>query len=154
MAKHGKPQSGPDPFYQLLEGLMKGIWYIISLPFKGLGGGKAKQAELEKVRAQFRASWSTLEASLHDPVHRHQAIMQADILLDRALQYRKVSGTTLGERLKTAQTLLSREVLDIAWRAHKVRNRLAHELHMQLSEKEAEQAMADFRRVLKELGVL
>jgi hypothetical protein len=154
MAKHGKSQSGPDPFYQILESLMKGIWYVISLPFKGLGGGKAKQAELEKIRSQFRASWSTLEASLHDPVHRHQAIMQADILLDRALQFRNVSGTTLGERLKAAQTLLSREVLDVAWRAHKVRNRLAHELHAQVSEKEAEQTFADFRRVLKELGVL
>lgn len=144
--------SQPDPMHGVLESVFKGIWAIISFPFRGKGS--AKQREIEAAKAEFRATWSTLEASLHDSVNRTQAIMKADILLDRALRIHNISGTTLGERLKAAATKLDRDVLDAAWRAHKVRNRLAHELNAELSEREAQQTMNDFRLVLKRLGLL
>lgn len=153
MARHQKDQT-PDPIYGMLDAILKGIWYVLSLPFKGFGGGKARQAELEKTKAEFRSHWSQLEASLHDPVHRRQAIMSADILLDRALQYHKIPGTSLGERLKSATSRMNRDLLDTAWRAHKVRNRLAHELNYSLSEGEANQAMQDFKKVIREMGLL
>jgi hypothetical protein len=60
----------------------------------------------------------------------------------------------LGERLKSVASRLNKDVLDAAWSAHKVRNRLAHELQYQLREPEAKQAISDFKKVLKELGLL
>lgn len=80
--------------------------------------------------------------------------MNADIMLDRALQLHRIPGLTLGERLKAASGKLSQSALDAAWSAHKVRNRLAHELHYQLGEAEMRQAMSDFKKVIKELGLL
>lgn len=142
-----------DGLYVVLEALFKGIGSLFLWLIRG-GKQSRQQQELEKARAEFRATWGRLEASLHDPVHRHQAVMQADILLDRALQFYRIPGTTLGERLKAATPRLSQPVLDAAWRAHKVRNRLAHELHANITEREAQQTMNDFRTVLKNLELL
>lgn len=150
MSRQPKQQDG---FYMILDALFKGIGTLFMWLFRG-GKQSRRQQELEKARAEFRSTWGQLEASLHDPVHRHQAIMKADILLDRALRFHNIPGTTLGERLKAATSTLSRTVLDAAWRAHKVRNRLAHELHATISEREAQQTMNDFRTVLKTLELL
>lgn len=144
----------PDMFYQILEGFFKGIWYLVSLPFKGLGGTSARQQELERTKAAYREQWAQLESMLHDPVHQRQAIMQADIMLDKALQIYQVPGTSLGERLKASTGRMDKDALNLAWAAHKVRNRLAHELQYNLTETEARATMNNFRSVLRTLGVL
>jgi hypothetical protein len=147
-----KPQQ-QDGFYIVLDALFKGIGALFMWIFRG-GKQSSKQQALEKARAEFRSAWHVIEASSKEPARRHHAIMQADILLDRALQFHKIPGNTLGERLKASTSKLSRDVLDAAWRAHKVRNRIAHELHATLSDREAQQAMTDFRTVLKTLELL
>lgn len=83
-----------------------------------------------------------------------EAIMNADILLDKALLRKNLPGVTLGERLKAADRIMAKDTLDTAWRAHKVRNRLAHELQYEPTEVEAKQVMADFKRVLREMELL
>lgn len=147
MAK--KQSSSSDPVHSIVDGLLKGIWWLVSYPFRD----RNQQAKLERIRAEFRAHWQQIEA-MAGAGQLREAIMQADILLDKALVTAGISGTTLGERLKLATSRLSKPLLDAAWSAHKVRNRLAHELQYQLSTAEAKQALADFKKVLRELGVL
>ena len=81
------------------------------------------------------------------------AIIEADKLVDDALRTRGFSGETMGERLMAVDPtqLISLEGL---WQAHKVRNRLAHDLNYFLRHAEARQAINFYESTLRELGVL
>lgn len=85
-----------------------------------------------------------------DPDYRH-AIMNADKLLDALLEKRGYNGP-LGERLKKSESLFSN--YNGIWRAHKLRNRIAHELNVKVTNKEAKDALNQFERSYKDLGLL
>jgi hypothetical protein len=142
-------QPTSDPIHGVLEGFFKGLWWLITLPFKG----KMADQALLKAKQEFQGHWASIE-ELNSKNNSREAIMRADILLDKALQLYNVSGRTLGERLKASNGKISRDILDKAWNAHKVRNRLAHELNYQPSPAEADQALNDFKSVLRSLELL
>jgi hypothetical protein len=81
-------------------------------------------------------------------------IMEADKLLDfclgktLGLKYEKVS---LGEKLKLTGGVFSD--LNGVWFAHKLRNKIAHELDFRVSMGEAKRALAAFKRAFIDLGV-
>src|SRR3989344_4189247 len=80
----------------------------------------------EKVKSE----WRNIEdlRNLAKPSTLKEAVFRADKLLDFTLG--KLSlGETLGERLKLSKNLFSWEVYDKVWKAHKVRNAMAHELN-------------------------
>lgn len=149
MSRQYKENQTQDPFHSILDGFFKGLWYLIAFPFKD----KRKAAEFKKTKTEFRNHWANIEAMITASQWR-EAIMNADMLLDKALRLKNLPGVTLGERLKNADQVIPKDTLDTAWRAHKVRNRLAHELHYEPTEVEAKQVMADFKRVLREMGLL
>ncbi len=144
-----KRQSGGDPVVRFIEGFFGGLWSLIQ-SLTGWG----KNAGLEKAKAEFQRHWQAIEAIGTNGESAKQAIFQADILLDKALQYHKIPGNTLGDRLKAARNRLNEDTLNKAWSAHKVRNRLAHELQYRLTDREAQQALTDFRQVLKAMHLL
>lgn len=81
------------------------------------------------------------------------AIIEADIILDDTLKRQGYAGPTLGDRLKSIspETLHS---IDDAWQAHKVRNQIAHAgADFVLTQKIAREAIMQYERVFKELGV-
>ena len=65
---------------------------------------------------------------------------------------RGVDGETLGERLKNAKPFLTN--LDDVWRAHKLRNRIAHEPDAAVSKRNASESLKIFKRALTDLGAL
>ena len=78
------------------------------------------------------------------------AIIEADIILDELLNTLGYAGTSVGEKLKsvppTAFTTINQ-----AWRAHNVRNRIAHEgADFDLSKREAQQTIAEYQMVFEE----
>ena len=77
------------------------------------------------------------------------AIMDADKLLYYALDRKGIEGT-LGEKLKKAGLRFSD--LNGVWKAHKLRNRVAHELSAELNVDEAKKALRQFKRALNDLG--
>ena len=77
-------------------------------------------------------------------------IIEADKLLDFALKKYGYSGS-LGEKLKKAGKLFSDE--NGVWVAHKMRNKLAHEINFQPSEFEFRSALESFRRALLDLKI-
>ncbi len=77
-------------------------------------------------------------------------ILEADKLLDFVLGKQGYTGS-LGEKLKLASKLFSD--LNAVWAAHKLRNRLAHELDFQPNNTEITAALAGFHRALVDLGV-
>lgn len=100
----------------------------------------------------FQQQWSELLARVRTPEGMVLAIVDADTLLDQALKKRHFKGKTMGERLVSAQRVISDN--DAVWYAHKLRNRLVHEPNVRLKKKEAQTALSGFRVGLKDLGAL
>lgn len=107
-------------------------------------------------REQIFARWATIEAMANTGGNGlRQAINEADKLFDHILRQQGLSGTTMGDRLKSARPRFSdREAYDHIWRAHKLRNALAHEVGFDLVPSQAKEALADFETGLKTLGAL
>lgn len=80
---------------------------------------------------------------------RH-AVMDADKLVDEILGKRGYGGN-FGEKLKRSEALFSD--YNGLWGAHKLRNRLAHELSVSMSEGEGRRALRQFEKALKDLGL-
>ncbi len=78
-------------------------------------------------------------------------IMEADNLLLEVLEEKGYQGDGVGEKLKNA----SFKTIDLAWDAHKVRNRIAHEgSNFELTEREAKRAFMLFESVFRDLKVI
>jgi hypothetical protein len=98
----------------------------------------------------FQHQWMELLARVKTPEGMMLAVIDADKLLDEALKKHHLKGKTMGERLVSAQRLLTDN--DAVWYAHKLRNRLVHEPNVRLKKREARDALAGFRQGLKDLG--
>ena len=81
--------------------------------------------------------------------HHKQAVLEADKLLDFAL-YKKGFQGNLGTKLKKASFHFSN--YQKLWEAHKLRNKLAHEIDFEISESQSKFALENFRTALKDLG--
>ncbi len=80
------------------------------------------------------------------------AIIEADILLEEALSEIGLAGNTIGEKLKGASTTQLRS-LDDAWKAHRVRNEIAHAgADFVLTQRIAQETINQYQRVFVELG--
>jgi len=82
------------------------------------------------------------------------AIIEADIYMDRLLDERGFHGDTTSDKLKQLTTgdLAS---LQIAWEAHKVRNRIAHDgAAFALSQPEARRVLSYFEIVFRDLSAI
>ncbi len=103
----------------------------------------------------LRDKWNALLQHL-DSTHESQwkvAVLEADKLVDDALARAGFPGATFGDRLSNIQPgmLLS---LDGVWWAHKIRNRLAHEVDYFLRYTEARQAIGYYEAALAELQLI
>lgn len=105
-------------------------------------------------QAQIREQWRGIEEliKLGKPSTLKEAVVKADKLLDFALRS-LVEGETLGERLKNSKDKFTRSGYDTVWKAHKVRNAMAHELSYDPPIFILKEALEDFRQALKELGL-
>ncbi len=83
-----------------------------------------------------------------------RAILEADIMLSDALRTYGWEGATVADQLRQANPLQMR-TLDIAWEAHKMRNRVAHEgERLSLTDRDVMATIDQFRRVFEELGAI
>ncbi len=99
----------------------------------------------ESDQKKFRTNWTHILKETPK-----NAVLEADKLLDQALKLKGYTGN-LGEKMKKANTLFSDR--NGVWNAHKLRNRIAHELNIQVSEKESRYALAQFKKALNDLGI-
>lgn len=108
-----------------------------------------KGLDIEK----YRSRWLKITASVTtEEASRHLAIMNADSLLDQAMKDSGIAGATMGERLKNTKNRLKHR--DAIWQAHKLRNRIAHEDSVKVSDYEVKKALAAFKSALKDIGAL
>lgn len=80
------------------------------------------------------------------------AVMESDKLLDSALKELGIKGSTMGERLRNCGNL-GLNLNDIWW-AHKLRNRVAHEVGYNISATNANKVAKILKTSLKKLGAI
>lgn len=91
---------------------------------------------------------------LGGPSRMRSAIIEADKLLDYGLKAKGFRGENMGERLKNAKNSMDYSAYDCAWKGHKLRNKLVHEIESDVLGWEVKQGLKDFERALKDLRVL
>lgn len=113
-------------------------------------GGKGVQY-LDRPAVTLR--WQTIaQTAASGPAGLKIAVSEADKLFDHVMQQQNFRGNTMAERLKQAERRLSSR--NGVWRAHKLRNALAHDVAFDLVPSQAKEALIEFERGLKDLGAL
>lgn len=124
-------------FLTIIVVLAAGLLAIVAMQLR-----KRRVSGLERQR--ILSLWKALDV-IDNPAMR---IMQADIVLHQALKTAGYNGTT-GEMLKQSGARLSDE--NAVWRAHKLRNNIAHEPGLNVSDKQTAAAMKSFRKAINDL---
>ena len=105
-------------------------------------------------KEKYRTAWLEIENNItKDNNSSYQfAILSADKLLDKALKESGVPGETMGDRLKQSDRLL--QDINGVWAAHKMRNRIAHEVGGNINKVVAKRMLAIYKNALKDLGAI
>ncbi len=103
---------------------------------------------------EYQVAWLKIENSLsrENLLSPNIAIINADKLLDKAMNEMGVSGKTMGERLKKIGPKFSQ--LNSVWYVHKIRNQIAHETNFTADYNQAKRALNTYKQALKDLGAI
>ena len=115
-----------------------------------LTGKRGYHFNVTQYQARFLAIENKLSAD--NPATYMTTIIEADKLLDKAMIEMGAVGKTMGDRLKRVGSRFTN--LNAVWRAHKLRNAIAHESGFEVSYKQAFNALAIFKQALKDLGAI
>lgn len=115
-----------------------------------LTGKRVYHFDKESYQARFLAIENKLQK---DNVASYSlAIIEADKLLDKALNEMGAAGKTMGDRLKKSGDRF--KDINSVWRAHKLRNAIAHETDLEIGYKQAMTAIGIYKQALKDLGAI
>ncbi len=81
-------------------------------------------------------------------------VIEADKITDEALKRLGFQGETMLERIQTLARARKMGSLEGFWRAHKVRNEIAHTPNFSMPHRDVERHLLAYQRFLKELGCL
>lgn len=155
-----------------LSALFGALWYYNSFRLGLIKEGYNKKIGLKKddtpvsetipadyvpdTNGLINPKWERVEKYYNsgNPSDWRIAIIEADILLFEVLRSSGFKGETIGEMLKNANTA-QLQSLQIAWKSHLIRNKLAHEgASLQLTRHMVEEAIEGFRTVFTELNFI
>lgn len=111
---------------------------------------RAHKFNVEEYQTRFLKIENRLNKD--NPATFVMTIISGDKLLDKALIEAGVPGKTMGERLKKSGDKFTD--INAVWRAHKLRNMIAHEDDMDISYRQVAGALAIYKQALKDLGVI
>lgn len=113
------------------------------------------KAQEKRTEEAENPAWESVKrhALAESPSEWKLAILEADKMLDEALKNTEVPGSNLGERLKTFDPMKTHWLQD-AWEAHKIRNRIAHEIGYEPSKYDTRRAMSMYERALRDLRII
>lgn len=131
---------------------------LISVEHEGFHGKEVHQVHEVETHAlpPQQERWKRVMelASSGNPSDWRRAILEADIMLSVVLAQAGYEGSSVGEQLKMANPF-QMTTLDLAWKAHKVRNQVAHggEAYA-LTERDTRTTIDQYRRVFEEFGAI
>ena len=129
-------QSGPN-FLSFLE---KGIGLLVEKLFSKSSFAVLPHGELSN-------RWQEIETM--DP---KIAVIEADKLVDTVLRRAGLDGASMADRIRKTEKMVSRNVYQSMWDAHKVRNELVHEVDRHVNEYGSRDAINKMRNYLEALG--
>lgn len=105
-------------------------------------------------KEEYQTAWLRIENGLvrDNKASYPTAIIEADKLLDRALNEMGIPGKTMGDRLKKSSGSFSQ--LNSVWYAHKIRNQIAHEHGFEVEYNQAKHALSSYKQALKDLEAI
>lgn len=115
-----------------------------------LTGKRGHHFNVEAYQSRFLEIENKLKAD--NPASFQVAIINGDKLLDKAMIEMGIPGKTMGDRLKKGGGRFTN--LNAVWRAHKLRNAIAHETDLEVSYKQASNALEVYKQALKDLGAI
>ncbi len=132
-----------------MDHILKEIWRTLVAVFKLIFGG----AKTKFNTAEMRQKWQEIENLLQngDAIYSAQAIIKADAYLDNVMKKVGGKGATYADRLRSLEKKFDQEVYQGIWRAHKLRNQIAHE-HITVTIGQAKAAITALRRGASQLG--
>lgn len=144
---------------QIVIAILKGIWWLISWPFRFFMRKSAKtyQPNAREFRSLDQSflhqKWAEIQQliALGKPSNYSRAVLEADKLLDHILKGLHTPGLTMGDRLKASKNRFSPEGYNAAWQGHKVRNELVHNAEYTLTDFMARSAIENFALAINEL---
>ena len=142
---------------KIVEGFLRGLWWLLSLPYRLIVGKKSKgshaPAYTEFDQDFIKNKWQEIEElmKLGRPSNYSRAVLAADNLLDHFLKSFRAPGLTMGDRLKASKNRFSPEGYHAAWQAHKIRNELVHNSQYEITDFMAKEAIENFKIALREL---
>jgi hypothetical protein len=133
------------------------IFFIVILVFGGIVlWFVALRAQGSRAFNQdkYRSDWLAIENQLvrDNEASYHLCILNADKLLDKALQQAGFRGATMGDRMKSAKNSWSNA--NHVWTAHKLRNQIAHETDVKVTYETTQRALLAFKQALKDVGAI
>ncbi len=109
---------------------------------------KSSRRGLAEVQQKYvRKHWNQIVEEVQ--TNPNLAVMEADKLLGYAMKARGIEGS-VGEQLKKAPSMFGD--VNAVWSAHKLRNKLAHEIGMKITASQAKSNLSIFKKALKDLG--
>ncbi len=100
----------------------------------------------------FMTQWKELQGYCKQKDTWPKALEEADRLLDEALKKRKFKGKSMGERMVSAQKIISNN--DAMWYAHNLYKKIIEAPKTRLKENDVKAALIGFRGALKDIGAL
>lgn len=116
----------------------------------GLTGKRTHKFNIQDYQVRFLRIENKLNKD--NPDTFPLAVIEGDKLLDKAMIEMGIPGKTMGDRLKRAGEKFTDT--NAVWRAHKLRNVIAHEEDLDLSYRQASSAVAIYKQALKDLGAI
>ena len=110
--------------------------------------------EIEDTEAgEHQTQWEIIvnHTDSNNPAEWKIAIIEADNILDNILKEVGYEGDTLADRLKVAG---DGDIIQQAWEAHKIRNAIAHEGEIELTQREAKRVIGLYENVFKKFGYI
>ena len=140
-----------------VEGILKGLWWLLSLPYWLIVGKKSKgshaPAYTDFDQDFIKNKWQEIEElmKLGRPSNYSRAVLEADKLLDHILKSFRAPGLTMADRLKASKNRFSAEGYEAVWQAHKIRNELVHNSQYEITDFMAREAIENFQKAIDEL---
>ncbi len=119
-----------------------GVFFSIALK------GKAKNTKWKLKVSQKLTELDAMSKS-SDTIHLKNVVTETDKLLDYVLKMNNIKGETLGERLMSATKHYDWNDYQKIWEAHKIRNKIAHELDFSPSAPTLESSYKTLKQAIK-----
>jgi hypothetical protein len=102
-----------------------------------------------------RLRWNHIreQAASDNPQSHRLAILEADIMLGELLDELGYRGETLADRMRQVPKA-NFNTIDLAWEAHRARNRVAHEAGYTPTSQEVRRIIGNYDKIFREFGFI